>query len=337
MDAYLLSIVKGQKMSANVKQYTIEPYKLNYRACIPFYILLDPDLSLNEIRLYGLIEQLESSNKDVFISDRKFAEILGISHESNRIQAMKRKLIKKNYIKRELRLVTIGKRKAEMHCWNTVKGSLAENNTDTVSQEPTKVKNNTTPVPVKPTPPVPLEPTPPVPVEPTCKALSIKALELTTTTTETPVVVVVILNSEKITTLLRTAFSDNPVETPNIKTETDFLSACEYSVNHRNDGNMKDPISEMQRVRGIIKLVKNNSFDDPPGWSKQKPANKKEVDKRLRLQEEASLRKWQEEEKIREVERKRQLETPITINLVEQPSTTKSLGGVLAGLPLFLQ
>ena len=84
-------------MSTNVKQYTIEEYKLNYRACIPFYILLDKDLSLNEIRLYGLIEQLESSSKDVFISDRKFAEILGISHESNRVQAMKRKLIKKNY------------------------------------------------------------------------------------------------------------------------------------------------------------------------------------------------------------------------------------------------
>ena len=160
-----------------------------------------------------------------------------------------------------------------------------------------------------------------------------KTTDKTTDTTTGEPVVVVVLNSEKITTLLRTAFSDNPVETPNIKTEKDFLSACEYSVIHRNDGNLKDPISEMQRVRGIIKLVQNNSFDDPPGWYKQKPTNKKEVDKRIQLQEEASQRKWQEEEKIREVERKRQLNIPITIDLVKQKST-KRLGDILAGLPM---
>ena len=64
-----------------------------------------------------------------------------------------------------------------------------------------------------------------------------------------------------------------------------------------------------------------------------KPTNKKEVDKRIQLQEEASQRKWQEEEKIREVERKRQLNIPITIDLVKQKST-KRLGDILAGLPM---
>ncbi len=155
-----------------------------------------------------------------------------------------------------------------------------------------------------------------------------------TTTTET---VVVVLNSQKITTQLLAAFTANPVETKNIKNETDFLYACEYSIIHRNDGNNGEPLDENERVRGIIKLVKLGTFEDPKGWLKQKPANKEAVASRQKAQEEASLRKWQEEEKIREVERKCQLEMPITINLVEQPSSTKRLGGVLAGLPLFLQ
>ena len=330
-------------MSTNVKQYTIEEYKLNYRACIPFYILLDKDLSLNEIRLYGLIEQLESSSKDVFISDRKFAEILGISHESNRVQAMKRKLIKKNYIKRELRLVKIGKRQTEMHCWSTVKGGLIENNTDTVSQEPTMKENHTTPVPYGPTPPVPYGPTPPVPQGPICNTLTIKALKSITTTTGQPLtepqksvsdpVVVVVLNSQKITTQLLTAFRDNPVETDKIKTEEEFLLACEYSILHRNDGNTGDPIEEMQRVHGIIKLVKLGMFENPKGWTNKPKASQEQLNERMRLQEEASIKKWNEEEKVREIERKRKMETPVTIDLVEQKGM-KRLGGVLAGLPM---
>lgn len=320
-------------MSTNINQYTIEGYKLNYRACIPLYVLLDKNLSGNEVKLYGLIEQMESSCKDVFISDRKFAEILGISFESGKIQTMKRKLIKKNYIKRELRLVKIGKRTAEMHCWSTVKGTVAEYNTAPVPEGLGEYKINTAPVPEGLTPPVPQGLT--------CNTHNVNAHNSITTTTGEPFTesqksisepVVVVLNSQKITNQLLNAFRANPVETKNIKTEEDFLCACEYSIIHRNDGNNGNPLDENERVRGIIKLVKQGAFEDPKGWSKQKPVNKKEIEDRLKKQEEASLRKWQEEEKSREVDRQKKLQTPITIDLAEQP-LTKLLGGVLKRLP----
>ena len=151
-----------------------------------------------------------------------------------------------------------------------------------------------------------------------------------TTTTES---VVVVLNSQKITTQLLAAFTVNPVETKNIKNENDFLFACEYSIVHRNDGNNGELYTEEERVRGIVKLVKEGNFEDPKGWSKQKPANKAKVAERLKAQEDASMLKWQEEETIREIERKRKMETPVTIDLVEQKGL-KRLGGVLAGLPM---
>ena len=71
--------------------YNIEDYKLNYRACIPFYILLDRDLSANEIKLYGLIEQLESCTGNVFFNKRTLAHILNVSHESGMIKKMTKK------------------------------------------------------------------------------------------------------------------------------------------------------------------------------------------------------------------------------------------------------
>ena len=165
----------------------------------------------------------------------------------------------------------------------------------------------------------------------------------TTTTTGQPLtepqksvsdpVVVVVLNSQKITTQLLTAFRDNPVETDKIKTEEEFLLACEYSILHRNDGNTGDPIEEMQRVRGIIKLVKLGTFENPKGWTNKPKASQEKINERMRLQEEASIKKWNEEEKVREIERKRKMETPVTIDLIEQKGV-KRLGGVLAGLPM---
>ena len=165
------------------------------------------------------------------------------------------------------------------------------------------------------------------------KETSLEKKDLTTTTNKTNPVVVVVLNSQKITTQLLTAFRDNPVETDKIKTEEEFLSACEYSILHRNDGNTGDPIEEMGRVRGIIKLVKLGAFENPKGWTNKPKASQEQINERMRLQEEASIKKWNEEEKVREIERKRKMETPVTIDLVEQKGV-KRLGGVLAGLPM---
>lgn len=102
--------------------YNIESFKLNYRAFIPFYVLLDPDLSKKELALYGLIEQMESSKGDVFYTNKSLATILAVSVRA--IQQMNEHLQEKNYIKRELRVVIIKKRKTEMHCWSIVRNGL---------------------------------------------------------------------------------------------------------------------------------------------------------------------------------------------------------------------
>lgn len=105
----------------NGSTYQLEQYKLNYRANIPLYVLLDPDLGITEIRLYGLIEQMESCMSDIYITKRKIATILGLSHDSKRISQVVRKLKQKNYLVRSRRVVTINNQLVTLYCWNTVK------------------------------------------------------------------------------------------------------------------------------------------------------------------------------------------------------------------------
>jgi hypothetical protein len=38
------------------------------------------------------------------------------------------------------------------------------------------------------------------------------------------------------------------------------------------------------------------TFEEPHGWVRKSPVNKKKVDDRIQAQEEASLKKWHEEE-----------------------------------------
>ena len=135
-------------------EYNIESFKLNYRACIPFYVLLDKRLSGNEKVLYGIIEQMESSMTDVFINDRSLCHILGVSFESRILGKMQKKLKDFGYIKREEREITVNNNTFTASCWNTVKKSMMDNNISP-------------PVPEVPTPPVPEVPTPPVPEVPT--------------------------------------------------------------------------------------------------------------------------------------------------------------------------
>ena len=71
----------------------------SYRAMIPFEILYDLSLTTLHLRLYGLIEQLESNNKTPFFSLKWFAEKMGKSKE--RIKTIARELRKKGYINRE--------------------------------------------------------------------------------------------------------------------------------------------------------------------------------------------------------------------------------------------
>ncbi len=91
---------------------------------------------------------------------------------------------------------------------------------------------------------------------------------------------------------LRTAYRANPFVTDKIKDEEDFIEAANYSISNRDNG-----ITEEQRIRGIIKLVGKGIFKCPEGWKKNTPKNNKIEDK-TRLQEEYSLKLYEEEQKL---------------------------------------
>ncbi len=158
--------------------YNIDSFKLNYRACIPLYVLLDDRLSKNEIKLYGLIEQMESSMTDVFINDRSLCKILNISFESRMLGRIQKKLKDLGYLKREEREITINNKTFYASCWSTIKQSVVFSDIDTsVPEVPTLINNITPSVPEVPTPPVLQVPTPPVPGVPTYNTHDIKSHE----------------------------------------------------------------------------------------------------------------------------------------------------------------
>ena len=66
-------------------------FKMNNRSMIPLRILLDSDLSANELRLYGLIESFSPQ-----ISDEELASQLNLS--LSEIQQMKSHLIEKGIL-----------------------------------------------------------------------------------------------------------------------------------------------------------------------------------------------------------------------------------------------
>jgi hypothetical protein len=158
-------------------EYRLAQFKLNYRAMIPYYVLLDLSLSANELRLYGIIEQIEASCNDVFITDRTLAYMLNIKHESKMIQRMARKLKSKNYIKREEKEVTINKKTSWLICWSIVKpGNILINDNSVPVVHPME-ENSTPHVPVVHPPRVPVVHPPRVPVVHPCNTLDSNALK----------------------------------------------------------------------------------------------------------------------------------------------------------------
>lgn len=85
-----------------------------YQALIPHNILLDLDLSANEIRLYGLIETMHHNTGCVFYSNAGIAEILKVKARS--IQRMTEKLKNKGYISKYF------DKQKNKHLWIPVKG-----------------------------------------------------------------------------------------------------------------------------------------------------------------------------------------------------------------------
>ena len=113
------------------------------RACIPFHILFDKDLSKNELIIYGLIEHMESDGKHVFFNNRTIAEKIGVSHESGNVRKMIARLTEKGYIKREHKEIPIkikGVVRMEWKwCFNTVKSIVIQDENDNqggVAEEP---------------------------------------------------------------------------------------------------------------------------------------------------------------------------------------------------------
>lgn len=111
------------------------------RACIPFHILFDKDLSKNELIIYGMIEHMESDGKAVFFNNRTIAEKLGVSHESRIVGKMLQKLRDKNYIQREHKEVLLKDRKGNIKkvmrwCLNTVKNTVIANESDDENMVP---------------------------------------------------------------------------------------------------------------------------------------------------------------------------------------------------------
>lgn len=111
------------------------------RACIPFHILFDKELSKNELIIYGMIEHMESDGKAVFFNNRTIAEKLGVSHESRIVGKMLQKLKDKGYIHREHKEVSLRDRKGNIKkvmrwCLNTVKCTVVSNESEDENMVP---------------------------------------------------------------------------------------------------------------------------------------------------------------------------------------------------------
>lgn len=220
------------------------------RACIPFHILFDKDLSNNELKIYGLIEHMESNNKPAFFNNRTIAGKLGVSHESRIVGKMLKKLIEKNYITRqekELTFIKDGKEiKAIRSVFNTVKSTVVFTEED---QPPVSEVPPLTGVAEIPPPPVSEVPPYKLPLDLT--------LPLTTTT---EAVVVISKEKDKELLLLR-----NIHLSKDTRSNDEFLSQCKW---HLDKGSKSH--TEAQRYVGLKKIISSGQFDIPAGYGSPK-------------------------------------------------------------------
>jgi DNA-binding Lrp family transcriptional regulator len=232
------------------------------RACIPFHILFDKDLSKNELLIYGMIEHLESDGKSVFFNNRTIAEKLGISHESGNVRKMISHLTEKGYIKREHKEVRF-KRKGNIvsewrWCFNTVKSNLIHVENDDqggVAQEPphTGVAQEPPHTGVAQEPPY----TNPSFTNP-----------LTTTTTT---VVSSIFSEEKDTELLALRNKHLPRDE---RSNEEFLKQCKF---HIESGDKKYTL--FQREAGLKNLICKGFFQAPTNYPVAKVKSEQEIER----------------------------------------------------------
>lgn len=228
------------------------------RACIPFHILFDQDLSKNELIIYGLIEHMESNGKPVFFNNRTIAEKLGVSHESRIVGKMLTRLKDKGYISREEKEVSFTDRKGGIKkeirlCFNTVKSLV-------VSQESDADSDNPPLVPEVPPLPVPEIPSPPVPELPAYNTPDLNPPLTTTTQESSSSVFNEAIDKELLE--LQTKHLKNDERNPII-----FLKQCKWHVDHGSKAHTFN-----QRVAGLKKIITSGCFDTPQGYPKNKEA-----------------------------------------------------------------
>lgn len=234
------------------------------RACIPFRILFDKDLSKNELILYGMIEHMESDNMAVFFNNRTIAEKLGVSHESKIVRKMIAHLTDKGYIKREHKQIQI-KRKGVTYlewrwCFSTVKVLVVDGDNDDQGGVPEIPPH--TGVPELPQGGVPELPPYNTPV-------FTPPLKETTTTCSSSL----------------TSFEKNSLA---LKLQTDNRTNEEYleNIHHHIANNSDSTKSEYQRQKMILKLLKDLNQANHPfqstGFLSREARNAFEKEKQMR-------------------------------------------------------
>lgn len=221
------------------------------RACIPFHILFDKDLSKNELIIYGMIEHMESDGKSVFFNNRTIAEKLGVSHESRIVGKMISKLKDKGYITREQREVIFRDKKGIetkvlRWCMNTIKSQviIVEDDQGGVSEVPPPL--------------VPQVPPPLVPEVPPYNTPDLTS-PLTTTTTQSSSSV---FNQEIDKELIDLRKKHIPHDERDDKL---FLRQCKW---HIDSGSKEHTFT--QRIVGLKKIISSGCFDAPANYPKHK-------------------------------------------------------------------
>ncbi len=225
------------------------------RACIPFHIMFDRELSKNELIIYGLIEHMESNGNAVFFNNRTIAEKLGVSHESRIVGKMLTNLKNKGYITREEKEVSFkdkrGNVKKEIRsCFNTVKSLVITVDDDSKPESPPLV-------PEVPPLLVPEIPSPMVPEVPPYNTPDLNP-PLTTTTQSSSSV----FNEEIDNELLALKTKHIPTDE---RDSNLFLRQCKWHVDH---GSKEHTFN--QRIVGLKKIISSGCFDAPTSYPKDK-------------------------------------------------------------------
>lgn len=124
--------------------------------------------------------------------------------------------------------------------------------------------------------------------------LAVELIQNTTTTEiiDSPDTKEVVVVNSKITKELTTAFENNSEQSGEYENLDEFLDACAYAIINRGKNPVGDPYTIPERIRGLIKLIRQGLFDKPKGWkNKSIQPVKIEVEIKLTPEQELEQRK----------------------------------------------